>query len=462
MFDDMEYNYWDQSEKQATEARNLYEDGQLTLALEKIDSALYTNSENERWHFNKGLILDSLERFDEAIISYKKANEIKPDDIEIMNSLAVDYTRTGHYDLALHIFNGIEQIAPDFEPCYCNRIITYTEIGDHEKAEQMFYLAQQIDPDCALCYYNIGNSLFSRGKYKKAVWCWERTALLEPQHPHINYRIAQAHWADGNMLLAKKYFLKEMRINPGNLDVILDFGIYLLHCSELESAKEKFQRVLEFDPYNSLAYHFLGESALIENDEQKAKTYFQLAVQHNNVIPGPRYRLAQLCFKQGHLEQAKQYIKEEILVEPDDCDVLLSMGILLLELDLYDHATHCFLKVTDNVPTNSMAFYYLGLVQAFKNEYIDSIQFLKHAIELAPKNTELLIKSSIIYYFMGYFEDAKFLLDTCLKIKPKNRNARKIKRLINIELILFGIKNYFSKFRRDRHSGILFSSTKSS
>ena len=178
------------------------------LALDHLVEAIDINPINSSWHFNAGLILDAMERFDEAITTYQEALDLAGDDPEILNSLAVDFTRVGKYDLAISTFERIEQLDSGFEPGYCNRIITYTEMHQHDKAEEMFYLAQQINPDCPICFYNIGNSLFCRGRYKKAIWCWERTASLEPAHPQINYRIAQAHWVDGNQDLALAHFLK--------------------------------------------------------------------------------------------------------------------------------------------------------------------------------------------------------------------------------------------------------------
>ena len=100
-----------------------------------------------RFISTKALSLDSLGKFDEAIADYEAALALNPCDLEILNSLAVDYTRVGNYDLAIQTFEHIEGLDASFEPCYCNRIITYTEMGLHEQAEQMFYLAQQINPD---------------------------------------------------------------------------------------------------------------------------------------------------------------------------------------------------------------------------------------------------------------------------------------------------------------------------
>ena len=243
----------DDAEKMAYMAYELYENGQMGMALMHIQEAIEINPTNSSWHFNAGLTLDTMDRFEEAIKEYKKSLEISEGDPEILNSLAVDYTRIGEYDLALSTFEQIQQIDCDFEPCYCNRIITYTEMDMHDKAEQMFYLAQQIIPDCPICFYNIGNSLFSRQKYKRAIWCWQQTAMLEPTHPQINYRIAQAYWADGNKQLANTHFLEELRNDPGDIDVILDFGMFLLERGDKVSAKEKFNRILELDPDSASA-----------------------------------------------------------------------------------------------------------------------------------------------------------------------------------------------------------------
>lgn len=214
-FEDMEYGYYSDAEHKARMAMEFYEDGKIIQALAQLNDALQINPSNCTWHFNKALTLDSIDRFDEAIAEYELASQLNPEDPEILNALAIDYTRTGQYDRAIELFEYIQQLDPMYEPSYCNRIIAYTEMEQHDMAEQMFYLAQQIEPDCILCYYNIGNSLFIRRQYAKAIHCWEKTANLEPTHPQINYQIAQAYWAQGQLDNAGEYFLAELRLHPG-------------------------------------------------------------------------------------------------------------------------------------------------------------------------------------------------------------------------------------------------------
>jgi tetratricopeptide (TPR) repeat protein len=283
----MEFGPFDKAESKANKAFELYEDGKMTQALEELETALELNPTNSCWHFDKALALDAVHRYEEAIEEYEAALQLTAGDLEILNSLAVDYTRTGQYDRAIETFEQIQQLDPKFEPSYCNRIIAYTEMGLHDLAEQMFYLAQQINPCCALCFYNIGNSLFVRGQYKKAIGCWTRTAELEPSHPQIHYRIAQAHWSLNETAQAGEYFLRELRTNPGDVEVILDYGIFLMEMGNLESAKEKFHRLLEFAPHHPLALFYLGEMAFRQGDIDGAMDLYNQSLRSDGTRAGP-------------------------------------------------------------------------------------------------------------------------------------------------------------------------------
>jgi Flp pilus assembly protein TadD len=405
-FESGSYGGWDEAEEKAFMAYEMYETGQMNLALGQLAEAIEINPTNSAWYFNKGLTLDTLERFEEAIEAYEQALKLKGDDPEILNCLAVDYTRIGQYDLAISTFEYIQQLDATFEPCYCNRIITYAEMDLHDKAEHMFYLAQQINPDCAICFYNIGNSLFSRGRFKRAIWCWQKTGQLEPAHPQINYRLAQAYWADGNNQLAKAHFLSELRTNPGDVDVILDFGIFLLECGNVDGAKEKFNRTLELDPDYAAAMFYLGEIALGRHDESAATHLFNKALKRDSQMAGPRYRLAQLALAADNTDEACRYLHAECDLEPQDPQVLLSIGSMFLTLDQLDYAANCLLKVVDQDRTNHEAFGQLGVALGKRGEYEGALQFLEHAVKLQGQDPHILADVAFIYYKTGRFIQA--------------------------------------------------------
>ncbi|MEN6385181.1 MAG: tetratricopeptide repeat protein [Phycisphaerales bacterium] len=436
-------NCWDQAEQKAMQAFELYEDGKMNEALSAMNEALEINPANDRWHFNKALTLDAMERFEEAIDEYKSALELNSGDIEILNCLAVDYTRTGQYDLALDVFGQIEKIDSEFEPGYCNRIITYTEMGNYEMAEQMFYLAQQINDSCPLCFYNIGNSFFIQGNYKKAVWCWQRTALIEPNHPQINYHIAQGFWNLGQKEHAKDYFILELRKNPGDKDVLFDFGLFLLNSGDTANAAEKFHRILELSPQSAPALFYLGEIEYNAGRQKEAVEYYQKAMKYDANMAGPRFRLAQIAYDNKDKEKAFSLLAAELELDVRRPEILEAMGLMMVELEQTDYATHCFLRVSELEPVNANNYYNLGKVLAARGEMDDAQQFLDYAIELDPTNYELIKKVMLVYLSVN---KPQIVLDT---FAAMNLTKSKISDINYIKVKAY-LKMWLSKFNKKR------------
>jgi tetratricopeptide (TPR) repeat protein len=421
--DDHSFEPWADAERTAQKAWELFETGDVPQALEALSNAIDQNPANASWHFDKGLALDAMEDYDEAIKEYKIALEYNANDVEILNSLAVDYTRLRLYDLAMDTFERIHQLEPDFEPAYCNSIITAAEMGHHEQAEQIFYMAQQIDPNCPMCFYNMGNSLFVRGEYKRAIWCWQRTASLDANHPEINHRIAQAYWASSQFEQARRHFLAELRKCPGSIPAIYDFGLLLLELGEIESAKEKFHRILEFDADFAHAWHYLGEIHLNAGNMTEAVRHFKTAMEKNCDLIGPRFRLAQCAMAGNCPLEAARYLKEELALEPKDADVLVSMASLFEQLDENDMALACLFQI-DVEERSANAWHHVGLIFAHKGNMAEAACCLNKSLEMEPANAETLKHLAQVYLVTGEVEPARQMLAAAKVLAPRDREIK--------------------------------------
>ncbi len=404
--DDSSLNGWEQAEQRVAEAYEFYEAGQMQDALDKLNEAVTMNPGCVAWHFNRGLTLDAMDRYEEAIACYQQALELAPNDVEILNCLAVDYTRTVQYDLAVATFEKIETIDPSYEPAYCNRIIAYTEMEQHDKAEQMFYMAQQINPECPICFYNIGNSLFSRGNYVRAIWCWEKTAELEPTHPQIYYRIAQACWADGQINKAKDYFLRELRRNPGHIDVLADYGVFLLEQGNINQAAEKFRWILELQPEFAQAMFYLGEICRLEENLDEAMAWYSKAKTTETQLAGPRFRMAQIRLWQNQPEGVAELLRDEIKLACDDEQIMLSIGQMLIRLGEYNDALPCFLRVLDSNSEQGRAYFGISAILMHRRDLEGCLQFLEHAIGVDVRVLSAYLGAALIHTRQNNYQRA--------------------------------------------------------
>jgi tetratricopeptide (TPR) repeat protein len=74
----------------------------------------------------------------------------------------------------------------------------------------------------------MGCSLSARGLYGKAIYCWTRTLDLDPQHPLVHLRIAEALWNKGDLEQARQHYLCGLRQDPGSTSILLDLSeLYL-------------------------------------------------------------------------------------------------------------------------------------------------------------------------------------------------------------------------------------------
>lgn len=431
-------NHWenvDQAEEKAEKAYEFFEQGKFSQALKEIDFSIMICPNNSSWRFDKGLILDAMFRWEDAIREYEFFLSLLPNSLETLIRLGIDYTRIGQYKLALDVFEAAQEIGPSYEPCYCNRIIVYAETGQKDLAEQMFYLAQGINPDCEICYYNMGALLFANKDYKRTIYCWSKVAELKFDYPQINYYLARAYWMEGDKEVAQEFFLKELRQNPGNIDAILDFGLLLIELNEIQSAREKFNRILGLEPNFVSALFYLGEIAFNQKDYGEAENFFKRASEQGGIILGLNYRLACCGMIKGLKAETRAYLLKELKNSGNmkksvlNSSILASAGSIFLVLKDIDSAMHCQLRAIDLDANNPEAYYSLGIISLIKGNLNDAVDFLDQALNLIPDSVFFIYAYSLALLMAGKMKEAERVIKNLLNI-CSSRELKKIKHRI--------------------------------
>lgn len=122
------------------EAGRLYKAGQHAKALEQIDKHLAGQPRDAQGRFLKGIILNGMNRPDEALAIFKKLTEDYPDLPEPYNNLAVIYAKQKQYDKARDAL----ELAIRTHPAYAT---AYENLGDIHSllASQAYGKALQFD-----------------------------------------------------------------------------------------------------------------------------------------------------------------------------------------------------------------------------------------------------------------------------------------------------------------------------
>ncbi len=133
---------------------------EVTLAkLNEILSAVeLTNEQRARFHYDRGVIYDSVGLRLMARIDFMQSLKLQPDLADAYNFLGIYFTQEGEYDNAYEAFDGVLELAPNYDYAYLNRGIAlyYGDRNDLAlKDMQSFYQGDTKDGYRALWFYLI-------------------------------------------------------------------------------------------------------------------------------------------------------------------------------------------------------------------------------------------------------------------------------------------------------------------
>ena len=174
---------------------------------------------------NRGITLQELKRFDEALASYDRVLAIKPDYAEALNNRGNTLQELKRFDEALASYDRALAIKPDYAEAHSNRGNTLQELKRLDEALASYDRALAIKPDYAEALNNRGNSLQDLKRLNEALASYDRALAIKPDY-------AEAFNNRGNTLQELKRldealasYDRALAIKPDYADALNNRGI---------------------------------------------------------------------------------------------------------------------------------------------------------------------------------------------------------------------------------------------
>lgn len=421
-------NDWLEAENRIERVIQLAEAQQWTEALDELDAAISINPNDAQWHAQRGHILDQLGRHDEAVRAYGDALAIEPGQLEVETLLSIDLIRTGWYEEAVRLLEGLARRYPEFEPAYCHRIAAYTRMGQHEDAEAMFYLAQQIDEDCPNCFHHMAESLACRGLFDRACYCWQRALEMEPDYPQARQRIAEAYRIQKDYEKAREFYLSALRRDAGNTDILAELGDLLIEMGDLPGAAAKFEQILELEPHCERATVMLGLIASQCDNLDKAVACFEQTLRLDESYPGVRAHLGEVELRRGNHYEALRHLSLALEDDPEDRIGLMAMGNCLLELGRHGESADHFERLLEIDPDMTGAHHNLAVCRFLDGDFQGGIEHCQAVLERDADNVLALHKLGLAYLHLGRWREARQMIDRGLAVDPDHPGLQALPR----------------------------------
>lgn len=253
------------------EVQRLFTSKSKELALRKIDKIIKSHDKHYLPYNYRGIIFLALEKYDLALIDFKKSISLNK----------------------------------EFSEGYCNLGNTYQALNNYQKSVEAYHYAFEINPNNLQVKLNIGMLYFKMREYKKAVDTYQSVLKIDNRIEYAHHLIADALIQDSKHAESLAHHEEALKLNPHNALNYFLIGRDYLWKGEKKLAVEHIQKSLQINPRDCPSYFALSKLEPINLDNKIVNDINILLQDNINVL-----EKAYLNFAMGKIfEDHKDYEK---------------------------------------------------------------------------------------------------------------------------------------------------------
>jgi len=166
------------------EGSELLQAGNSAAALVRFQSAVNIDPANATLHLYTGAALHDLERYEEAVASYRQALAVAPEMGEGHNNLGNSLMALGRFAQAADSFTRASELLASSPVPLTARATALQALGEIAEAETDCRRALSLDPSFAAAHWNLALNLLLQGRYAEGwqeyEWRWRKPDFTSP------------------------------------------------------------------------------------------------------------------------------------------------------------------------------------------------------------------------------------------------------------------------------------------
>ncbi|WP_430012826.1 tetratricopeptide repeat protein [Microcystis ichthyoblabe FBCC-A1114] len=275
---------------------------------------------SELWH-EKGLIHQMGKEYEQAIASWDRALEFKPDFHEAWNNRGNALDDLGRLEQAIASYDRALEIKPDYHDAWYNRGNALDDLGRFEQAIASYDRALEIKPDYHEAWNNRGNALGNLGRFAEAIASYDQALEIKPDDPYAwnNRGIALDNLRRFEQAIAS--YDRALEIKPDYHQAWNNRGIALRNLRRFEQAIAAFDRALEFKPDYHKAWNNRGIALRNLRRFEQAIAAFDQAIKINSNDADAYYNKACCYGLQNNVELAIENLQSAINLDVEYQDM---------------------------------------------------------------------------------------------------------------------------------------------
>lgn len=340
---------------------------------------------------------------------------------------------------------------PKYAAVLANKGVALYGLGEGTKASEYFEQSLGIDSNNPIVYVNLALYYFEHKNIKEALNKLDKCDELNPNIvPALNIRAVIYDVACNRTKEAKNLVQKAISLNPNFWDGYANLGLFESKDGNLEKAQEFINEAIKNNPSNG-DYHGLFGSILqkksIDNITKEERTSeievcdkslldkrINQAILKNAIIEFEKARelgvkdidilisnLSSAYLWNGQGEKVIELLEEKI--KKDNCKIqdYLTYAQAKHHIGEWDTALKYYKIVNDKTPNSATVLNNIGIMYKEKKDFINSIKFIKKAVELEPTCIGFHSNLGRAHFLNGTYQQAINHIEQSLNLGVKDR-----------------------------------------
>lgn len=255
-----------------------------------------------------------------------------------------------------------------------------------------------------------------------------------PQKRERVYRL----WLDAvnnhDFQAAEEFYQELLKLNPLTPGINFPMGVWYKEKGLWNKAKEALLRALETDPaILADVYYYLGNVSREQGEYEEAVNYYKESLKIDPLFFEAHYNLGKVYALQGLSQEAlDQFLKAKDL-NPQDVDTYINIGVELSNLGRRKEALAMYQKALALEPRSSLIYSNIGVEYTALGQLEEAIAYHKKALELNSFYGDGWYNLACTYAKANDLENSLKALERAVRLNPENiAYAKKDPELDNI------------------------------
>jgi tetratricopeptide (TPR) repeat protein len=347
------------------------------------------NSKNAIELYNQGNTLIQLQRYQEALATYEKAIDIKPDYPQALYGQGKALFQLKKYQESLIAYDQAIQIQPNYLEAWTNRGFVLVRLKRYSEAIATVDKALQLKNDEPQVWQLKGDIFIKISQYNDAIKAYEQAINFQADNPELWY---------------KK-------------------GLAFQNLKQYEEAITAYKKTVELKPDHESAWYNLGNCLVNLNRYEFALQAYDQAVQYNQNNSAAWLSRSNILMTLRRYSEAIDSFTQVIKTNPQQYQAWYNRGWALHQVKRYGEAIESYKKAISLKSNDYLVWYNLGNTQYNLQKYQEAIASYNKAIRYKPNHYESWYSKGNAWLNLQQYQQAIASYDKAIEYKPDYQQA---------------------------------------